>query len=142
MSLTSTVDLKVIPLFVNKKWKARVKVHLSQTDYPKVTQVSGMIYTEQAHIDHCPWPALQIVLLFFLVPESTQIYFGAKSFFACVNVISRCVHSSRWFEKCGGNQVQQVHLHRGCLSGEVELNRESAGEFGYDGGGVMWKCDR
>lgn len=28
------------------------------------------------------------------------------------------------------------------MSGEAELNRESAGEFVYDGGGVVWKCDR
>lgn len=111
MSLTSTVDLKVIPLFVNKKGKARVKVHLSQTDYPKVTQVSGMFYTKQAHI-RAPSVTLLAAAL------QTQIYFGVKSFFAYVNVIRRqCSHAvfvfvfSRWFEISGGNQVQQVYLH-------------------------------
>lgn len=52
MSLTSTADLKVIPLFVNKKDEVTVKVHLSQTDYPKVTQVTGMFYTERTHTLH------------------------------------------------------------------------------------------
>ena len=84
MSLTSTIDLKVIPLCVNKKGKVMVKVHLSQTDYPKVTQVSGMFYTTVCDVVGCCAPNCVS-----LVPESTQICFGVKSLFACAYLISR-----------------------------------------------------
>lgn len=78
MSLTWTIDLKVIPLCVNKKGKVTVKVHLSLTDYPKVTQETGMFYTEQdtwstiSDLVGCSTPNCA-----FLVPVSTKIYFNA-----------------------------------------------------------------
>lgn len=53
-SLTWSVHLKVTLFCVNKKGKSRVKVHLSQTDYPNVTQVIGVFYTTQAPIALCP----------------------------------------------------------------------------------------
>lgn len=48
---------------------------------------------------------------------------------------------SRWFETFGGNQVQQVHLHRGHVPGAAELHREPAGDFVHDGVGVVRKRD-
>lgn len=78
MSLTWTIDLKVSPLCVNKKGKVTVKVHLSLTDYPKVTQETGMFYTEQdtwstiSDLVGCSTPNCA-----FLVPVSTKIYFNA-----------------------------------------------------------------
>lgn len=80
VSLTSAVDLKVIPLCVNKTGKVTVKVHLSQTDYPEVTQVSGMFNLHQAGTQR----ATSVTLL-----AAPHIYFDVKSFFARGNVIRR-----------------------------------------------------
>lgn len=35
-----------------------------------------------------------------------------------------------------------MYLHRGRVSGEAELRRESPGERGLHGGGVVWERHR
>lgn len=52
---------------VNKKGKVPVKVHLSQTDYPKVTQTSRMFYTERAHMERRLWPWCPLLSKLFFV---------------------------------------------------------------------------
>lgn len=110
MSLTWTIDLKVIPLCVNKKGKVTVKVHLSLTDYPKVTQETGMFYTEQdtwstiSDLVGCSTPNCA-----FLVPVSTKIYFNADlQNFRIGRPRTDAVFLfifSRWFETFGRNEV-------------------------------------
>lgn len=117
VSSNSAVDLKVIPLCVNKTRKVTVKVHLSQTDYSEVTQVSGMFNLHRAGTQR----ATSVTLL-----AAPHIYFDVKAFFASGYVIRRrcadavfvcCLvffvvfFTPRWFEIFGGGQVEQVHLH-------------------------------
>lgn len=80
VSSNSAVDLKVIPLCVNKTRKVTVKVHLSQTDYSEVTQVSGMFNLHRAGTQR----ATSVTLL-----AAPHIYFDVKAFFASGYVIRR-----------------------------------------------------
>lgn len=113
MSETSAVDLKVIPLCAKKKGKARVKVRLSQTDYPKVTQVAGMFYTEQAQIH-------KVSDLFGCrtqnrVPESTQFYVSAKfHFFLFCKPISRECSDAVFIFLDGLKYVEEIRFNK-CI---------------------------
>lgn len=82
VSLTSATELKAIPFCVNKKGKVRVKVHLSQSDDPEVTQVTRMFYTGRPQ-------TVPSDLVGCTAPNC--VFFRVHVFlvcFACVNLIS------------------------------------------------------
>lgn len=76
-----------------------------------------------------------------LIQQTSLIRFLDRSHGIIPNLSSCafCSFAARRFKTRGGDQVQQVYLHRGRVSGEVEFRRESSGELGHDGGGVVWK---
>lgn len=125
--LDLSVYLKVIPLIVKKKGQATVKVHLSQTDYPKVTQVTGMFYTERAHIVH---RLSDLVLLHShtLGPESTPIYFGVKSFSAYVNWISKECADIVFVFLDGLEHVEEIKFNKCIYIEDTCLERLSSVE--------------
>lgn len=75
-----TDDLKAILYCVNMRAKVTVKVRLSWSENPKVTQASGMFYGERTHTHTDRAPALTLAV---------SVCFGVESFFANMNIIPR-----------------------------------------------------